>query len=114
MNPAHGVAIGFYAPLARIFAPGIAGGIITVALRFSTDVHSVMLKAGVEVGQPVVVSRTVASGVSGIVSIVARESAVLSYVDGFYLVFWMGIVALILSATLKQAPPNPLTPPRPV
>ncbi|MBB2972756.1 MFS transporter [Mesorhizobium sp. RMAD-H1] len=113
MNPAHGVAIGFYAPLARIFAPGIAGGIITVALRFSTDVHSVMLKAGVEVGQPVVVSRTVASGVSGIVSIVARESAVLSYVDGFYLVFWMGIVALILSATLKQAPPNPLTPPRP-
>lgn len=113
MNPAHGIAIGFYAPLARIFAPGIAGGIIPVVLRFSTDVHSMMLKAGVEAGQPVVVQRAAASGVSGIAALVARESVVLSYVDGFYLVFWVGIVALILSATLKQAPPNPLTPPRP-
>ncbi len=72
-----------------------------------------MLKAGVEAGQPIVVQRAASSGVSGIASVITREATVLSYVDGFYLVFWVGIVALLLAATLKRAPVNPLTPPRP-
>ncbi len=113
MNPLHAVAIGFYAPFARLFAPGIAGGLISLALRISTDTHAVTLKAGVEAGQPVVVQRAASSGVSGIASIITREAAVLSYVDGFYLVFWVGTVALLLAATLTRAPVNPLTPPRP-
>ena len=111
MNPAHAVAIGFFAPLARIFAPGVAVSVIALVLRLSSDTHSVMLNAGVQAGQPIVVQRA-ANGVSDIALIIARESAVLSFVDGFYLVFWVGIVALALAATLKQAPVNPLTPPR--
>ncbi|MFB8342853.1 MFS transporter [Brucella cytisi] len=110
MNPAHAVAIGVFAPLARIFAPGVASGIIALVLRLSLDTHSVMLKAGIEAGQPAVVLR--ASGVSGVASVIAREAAVLSYADGFYLVFWVGIVALLLAATLQRAPANPLIPPR--
>ncbi|OHV82985.1 multidrug transporter [Rhizobium sp. LCM 4573] len=105
MNPAHAAAIGVYAPLARVFAPGVAGGVIALILRLSSDTHSAMLKAGVEGGQPIVVQRAV--------SVIAREAAVLSYVDGFYLVFWVGIIALLLAATLKRAPVNPLTRPRP-
>ncbi|ASV88175.1 major Facilitator Superfamily protein (plasmid) [Ochrobactrum quorumnocens] len=111
MNPAHAAAIGVYAPLARIFAPGVASGVIALVLRLSSDTHSVMLKAGVEAGQPAVVQRA-ASGVSGVASVVAREATVLSYVSGFYLVFWVGIVALLLAATLQRAPVNPLIPPR--
>jgi len=113
MNPAHAAAIGFYAPLARLFAPGVAGGIIALVLRLSSDTHGVMLRAGVEAGQPVVAQRAASSGLSGIASVIAREATVLSYMDGFYLVFWVGIVALLLAATLKRAPVNPLTPPRP-
>ncbi len=111
MNPAHAAAIGVYAPLARIFAPGVASGVIALVLRLSSDTHSVMLKASVEAGQPAVVQRA-ASGASGIASVIAREAAVLSYVDGFYFVFWVGIVALLLAATLQRAPVNPLIPPR--
>ncbi|MGH7960824.1 MAG: MFS transporter, partial [Candidatus Binatia bacterium] len=111
MNPAHAAAIGVFAPLARIFAPGVAIGIISLVLRLSLDTHSVMLKAGIEAGQPAVVQRA-ASGVSGVASVVAREAAVLSYADGFYLVFWVGIVALLLAATLQRAPVNSLVPPR--
>ncbi|NIH75442.1 DHA2 family multidrug resistance protein [Ochrobactrum sp. P20RRXII] len=111
MNPAHAAAIGVYAPLARIFAPGIASGIIALVLRLSLDTHSVILKAGIEAGQPAVVQR-VATGVSGVASVIAREAAVLSYVDGFYLVFWVGIFALLLAATLQRAPVNPLMPPK--
>lgn len=104
MNPAHAAAIGVYAPLARIFAPGVASGIIALVLRLSSDTHSVMLKAGIEAGQPAVDQRTA--------SVVAREAAVLSYADTFYLVFWVGILALLLAATLQRAPVNPLVPPR--
>lgn len=111
MNPAHAAAIGVYAPLARIFAPGVASGVIALVLRLSSDTHSVMLKAGVEAGQSAIVQR-VATGVSGVASVIAREAAVLSYVDGFYLVFWVGIVALLLAATLQRAPVNPFIPPR--
>lgn len=111
MNPAHAAAIGVYAPLARIFAPGVASGVIALVLRLSSDTHSVMLKASVEAGQPAVVQRA-ASGASGIASLIAREAAVLSYVDGFYFVFWVGIVALLLAATLQRALVNPLIPPR--
>ncbi|CAN7629696.1 MFS transporter [Brucella pseudogrignonensis] len=111
MNPAHAAAIGVYAPLARIFAPGVASGIIALVLRLSSDTHSVMLKAGIEAGEPAVVQRA-ASGVSGVASVVAREAAVLSYVDGFYFVFWVGIFALLLAATLQRAPVNPLMPPK--
>jgi DHA2 family multidrug resistance protein len=111
MNPAHAAAIGVYAPLARIFAPGVASGVIALVLRLSSDTHSVMLKAGVEAGQSAIVQR-VATGVSGVASVIAREAAVLSYVDGFYLVFWVGIFALLLAATLQRAPVNPLMPPK--
>ncbi|WP_231889346.1 MFS transporter [Tistrella mobilis] len=112
MNPLHAVAIGFYAPLARLFAPGIASGLMSAALRISADTHGAMLKAGVETGDPAVLQRAALGSISNIALIINREATVLSYIDGFYLVFWVGILALLLSATLRTAPVNPLTPPR--
>lgn len=112
LNPAHSVAIGFFAPLARLFAPGVAGGVIALALRVSSDAHGVVLREGVGVGQPLVVQRTAGNSILAIASAIEREAAVLSYVDAFYLVMWIGVAALLLAATLRQAPLNPLTPPR--
>lgn len=111
MNPAFGVAIGAYIPLVRIFVPSLVAGLAALTLRVSADAHVASLRAGIEAGQPLVVER-VAGNLSGLVSEVGREATVLSYVDGFHLVFCVAILALLLVATLKPAPPNHLTPPK--
>lgn len=112
MNPAHGVAIGFYAPLARIFAPGIAVGFVAFILRISLDTHSALLTSSIDAAAPHLTERLAYDGLSGITAAIKREASVLSFADGYYLVFWAGIIALFLSATLKPAPVNPLTPPK--
>jgi DHA2 family multidrug resistance protein len=41
---------------------------------------------------------------------IAREANVLAYIDGFWLCFWLAIVALILVSLITRAPPGPFTP----
>jgi MFS transporter, DHA2 family, multidrug resistance protein len=41
---------------------------------------------------------------------VQRESNVLAYIDGFWLTFWLAIVALGFVALITRAPPGPLSP----
>jgi DHA2 family multidrug resistance protein len=41
---------------------------------------------------------------------VQREANVLAYIDGFWLTFWLAIVALGLVALMTRAPPGPFTP----
>jgi DHA2 family multidrug resistance protein len=41
---------------------------------------------------------------------VAREANVLAYIDGFWLCFWLAIVALALVVPITRAPPGPLAP----
>jgi DHA2 family multidrug resistance protein len=43
-------------------------------------------------------------------ALVQRESNVLAYIDGFWLTFWLAIVALGLVALMTRAPPGPFTP----
>jgi DHA2 family multidrug resistance protein len=43
-------------------------------------------------------------------ALVARESNVLAYVDGFWLTFWLAIIALGFVALMTRAPPGPFTP----
>jgi MFS transporter, DHA2 family, multidrug resistance protein len=43
-------------------------------------------------------------------SLVAREANVLAYIDGFWLTFWIAIVALGFTALMTRAPPGPFTP----
>ncbi len=111
MNPAYGVAIGAYIPLVRIFVPSVVSGMSAFTLRVAADTHDVALRAGLEAGQPLVTQR-VAGNLGTLVSDVARESSVLSFIDGFHLVFCVAMVVLLLAATLKRAPPNHLTPPK--
>ena len=41
---------------------------------------------------------------------VQREANVLAYIDGFWLCFWLAMVALSLVALITRAPPGPFTP----
>jgi DHA2 family multidrug resistance protein len=43
-------------------------------------------------------------------ALVAREANVLAYIDGFWLTFWIAIIALGLVALITRAPPGPFTP----
>ncbi|KAB2684485.1 MFS transporter, partial [Brucella pseudogrignonensis] len=70
MNPVHAAAIGVFAPIARIFAPGVASGIISLILRLSSDTHAVALRAQFEVGQPLIADR-ISDGVARVSSLVS-------------------------------------------
>src|SRR5882757_2183486 len=43
-------------------------------------------------------------------ALVAREANTLAYIDGFWLCFWIAMVALFCVALITRAPPGPLTP----
>jgi DHA2 family multidrug resistance protein len=43
-------------------------------------------------------------------ALVQRESNVLAYIDGFWLTFWLAIVALGFVTLMTRAPPGPFTP----
>ena len=43
-------------------------------------------------------------------ALVQREANVLAYIDGFWLTFWIAMVALGLVALITRAPPGPFTP----
>jgi hypothetical protein len=43
-------------------------------------------------------------------ALVQREANVLAYIDGFWLTFWIAMIALGLVALMSRAPPGPFTP----
>src|SRR6202158_2014897 len=43
-------------------------------------------------------------------ALVQREANVLAYIDGFWLTFWLAIIALGFVALITRAPPGPFTP----
>jgi MFS transporter, DHA2 family, multidrug resistance protein len=51
-----------------------------------------------------------ARAIGSLSALVQRESNVLAYIDGFWLTFWLAIVALGLVAMMTRAPPGPFTP----
>jgi DHA2 family multidrug resistance protein len=51
-----------------------------------------------------------ARAIGSLSALVARESNVLAYIDGFWLTFWIAILALGVVAFITRAPPGPLTP----
>jgi MFS transporter, DHA2 family, multidrug resistance protein len=51
-----------------------------------------------------------ARAVGSLSAVVARESNVLAYIDGFWLTFWIAILALGVVAFITRAPPGPFTP----
>jgi DHA2 family multidrug resistance protein len=51
-----------------------------------------------------------ARAVGSLSALVARESNVLAYIDGFWLTFWIAILAIGVVAFITRAPPGPFTP----
>jgi DHA2 family multidrug resistance protein len=51
-----------------------------------------------------------ARAVGTLSALVAREANTLAYIDGFWLCFWLAMVALFCVALITRAPPGPFTP----
>ena len=51
-----------------------------------------------------------ARAVGSLSALVARESNVLAYIDGFWLTFWLAMAALGVVTLMTRAPPGPFTP----
>jgi MFS transporter, DHA2 family, multidrug resistance protein len=51
-----------------------------------------------------------ARAVATLSALVAREANVLAYIDGFWLTFWIAIIALGCTALITRAPPGPFAP----
>jgi DHA2 family multidrug resistance protein len=51
-----------------------------------------------------------ARALGSLAALVAREANVLAYIDGFWLTFWLAILALGLVTLMTRAPPGPFTP----
>lgn len=110
LNPAYGVALGVYVPIARVMTPVVSGTIMTAWLRITGDSSYTALRSAVQDGAPIAMERATA-GLPHMAGVMTRESQVLAHIAGYNLVFWVCIAALVLAVFLRSSPPNPIAPP---
>jgi DHA2 family multidrug resistance protein len=115
LNPQHGVALGVYVPIARVFTPVAAATLVSTWLRMAGDISRSSLSSHLVEGDPLVMERA-SDGVAALARVLARESQVAAQISAYNLVFWCSLLALCLAVLLRSSPPNPIAPPfaRPV
>ncbi len=126
VNPARATAISAYIQVLRVDGVALAGALTSTWLRQSEQVHSNLIGLHVEQGDPGVTALLSqlthrfagsagdagAKALSTLSGFVQREATVLSYIDGFWLCFWVALVAILLTALIGRAPVTPFTPAR--
>ena len=124
-DPARATSFAAYIQIMRLGGAEIGVALMGTWLRVREQIHSNYLGQHVENGS-VDVTRmlkqlsdffashgagTAAARAMGTLSAqVAREANTLAYIDGFWLCFWLAMVALLLTALITRAPPGPFTP----
>jgi DHA2 family multidrug resistance protein len=118
-------AFAAYIQIMRLGGAEIGVALMGTWLRVREQVHSNFLGLHVENGSIDVtqVLRQLAVGFAGrgaatasaralgtLSATVAREANTLAYIDGFWLCFWLAMVALFCVALMTRAPPGPFTP----
>jgi MFS transporter, DHA2 family, multidrug resistance protein len=124
-DPTRATAFAAYIQIMRLGGAEIGIALMGTWLRVREQVHSNFIGLHIENGgvDVVRVLKQLAEGFMGhgagtasaralatVSSRVAREANVLAYIDGFWLCFWLAIVALILVSLVTRAPPGPFTP----
>jgi DHA2 family multidrug resistance protein len=124
-DPARATAFAAYIQIMRLGGAEIGIALMGTWLRVREQVHSNFIGLHVESGA-VDVTRALeqlsegfaghgaatasARALATLSNEIAREANVLAYIDGFWLCFWLAIVALILVSLMTRAPPGPFTP----
>ncbi len=124
-DPARATSFAAYIQVMRLGTAEIGVALMGTWLRVREQVHSNYLGQHVESGS-LAVTRTLrrltesfsgdgvgtaqARAVGTLAARVQREANVLAYIDGFWLCFWLAIVALFVVAFITRSPPGPFAP----
>jgi MFS transporter, DHA2 family, multidrug resistance protein len=124
-DPARATAFAAYIQIVRLGGAEIGVALMGTWLRVREQVHSNFLGLHVDNGSIDVthVLKQLADGFASrgaaaaaaraletLSETVAREANTLAYIDGFWLCFWLAMVALFCVALMTRAPPGPFTP----
>ena len=124
-DPTRATAFAAYIQIMRLGGAEIGVALMGTWLREREQVHSNYLGQHVENGSVEVtrILQQLAQGFAGhgssiaparavgtLAALVQREANVLAYIDGFWLCFWLAILALFMVSLMTRAPPGPLTP----
>jgi DHA2 family multidrug resistance protein len=124
-DPTRATAFAAYIQLMRLGGAEIGVALMGTWLRVREQIHSNYLGQHLADGSAKVdqILKQLSAGfashgeglaparaVGSLAALVARESNVLAYIDGFWLTFWLAIAALGVAALMTRAPPGPFTP----
>ncbi|MTV17524.1 MULTISPECIES: MFS transporter [Bradyrhizobium] len=124
-DPSRATAFAAYIQIMRLGGAEIGVALMGTWLRVREQIHSNYLGQHVQNGDIDVVNllERLAGEFSGhgigtatgravgtLAALVQREANTLAYIDGFWLCFWLAILALVLVALITRAPQGPLSP----
>lgn len=125
VDPARATSFAAYIQIMRLGGAEIGVALMGTWLRVREQIHSNFLGQHLENGSGDVtrvlkhlsdffashgMATAPARAVGTLAAQVAREANTLAYIDGFWLCFWLAMVALFVTALITRAPPGPLTP----
>jgi MFS transporter, DHA2 family, multidrug resistance protein len=124
-DPSRATSFAAYIQIMRLGGAEIGVALMGTWLRVREQIHSNYLGQHIENGS-VDVTRMIkqladgfadhgaatapARAVGTLAARVQQEANVLAYIDGFWLSFWLAMVALFFVALIRRAPPGPFTP----
>jgi DHA2 family multidrug resistance protein len=124
-DPSRATSFAAYIQIMRLGGAEIGVALMGTWLRVREQIHSNYLGDHIENGS-VDVTRMIkqladsfadhgaatapARAVGALAARVQREANVLAYIDGFWLSFWLAMLALFFVALFRRAPPGPFTP----
>ncbi|MHC2338726.1 MFS transporter [Bradyrhizobium sp. USDA 4454] len=124
-DPSRATAFAAYIQIMRLGGAELGVALMGTWLRVREQIHSNYLGQHVQNGDVDVVNllKRLAGEFSGhgigaamgravgtLAALVQREANTLAYIDGFWLCFWLAILALFLVALITRAPQGPLSP----
>jgi len=124
-DPSRATAFAAYIQICRLGGAEIGISLMGTWLRVREQIHSAYLGLHVQNGNVDVrhllqqlaegfsadgVGAAMGRAVGTLAELVQREANVLAYIDGFWLCFWIGMLALFVVALIKRAPAGPLSP----
>jgi DHA2 family multidrug resistance protein len=124
-DPSRATAFAAYIQIMRLGGAEIGVALMGTWLRVREQIHSNFIGQHLESGSAGVArmlkqlsdhfaghgaTTAPARAIGSLSALVARESNVLAYIDGFWLTFWIAILALGVVAFITRAPPGPFTP----
>jgi DHA2 family multidrug resistance protein len=124
-DPSRATSFAAYIQIMRLGGAEIGIALMGTWLRVREQIHSNYLGQHIENGSFDVthmlqqltgyfashgLGTAAARAVGTLSALVAREANTLAYIDGFWLCFWLAMVALFCVALITRAPPGPFTP----